>query len=105
MHPHLAPHRLNAFHTNLCEQTAALVGWLDNLDGHLYRLYLLTGTQVYLTALIITERLRTQATAAGTYSSASLPELGELTKHLHSITLLLSGQVDQEDNRTPGSGC
>lgn len=104
LHPQLATRRLDVLHTRLGEEKAALLGWLDSLSGHLYRLYLLTGNQACLAALPMIERLRTDAAAVDAAAPAPLPELGELTDHLHRITLLLNGQVDQEGEGTPGSG-
>ena len=100
MHPQHATRRLDVLHTRLDEHRAALVDWLDTLDRHLYRLYLITGSDDCLIALSRIERVRGGTTALDP-SAAWQPALQELTRHLDYILLMLAGQFGDNDGSKP----
>lgn len=61
----------------------ALTGWLNTVDTHLYRLYLITGSQDFLMALSTIGRLRDEA---ATHSRVLKPSsLQELIGQLHRV--------------------
>ena len=80
MHPELAVRRPGVLNTKLEDHKTALQGWLDTLDSHLYRLYLITGKDDFAKALPLIRRLREETTAVDGTSleqAQGLQELGE----------------------------
>lgn len=85
MHPELAVRRPGVLNTKLEDHKTALQGWLDTLDSHLYRLYLITGRDDFAKALPLIRRLREETTAVDGTSleqAQGLQELGEQLRHL-----------------------
>ncbi|GEO43549.1 hypothetical protein SAE02_76970 [Skermanella aerolata] len=85
MHPELAVRRPGVLNTKMEDHKAALQGWFDTLDSHLYRLYLITGRDDFAKALPLIRRLREETAAVDGTSldqAQGLQELGEQLRHL-----------------------
>ncbi|GEO43627.1 hypothetical protein SAE02_77750 [Skermanella aerolata] len=94
MHPHLAVRRLGVLNTKLENHKAALQGWFDTLDSHLYRLYLITGKDDFAKALPLIRRLREETTAVDGTSLDQVQGLQELTRQLNHVMCVLLDQAE-----------
>ena len=90
MHPTLAVRRLEVLQTRLESQKLTLLGWLETLDTHLYRLYLITGNKDFLVALPIIERLRGETETLKIHDQTASKAMEELGEQLRRILTVLT---------------
>ena len=90
MHPTLAVRRLEVLQTRLEIQKTTLPGWLETLDTHLYRLYLMTGNDDFLLALPVINRLRGEAETLSAHDQTALEAIEEFGEQLRRIVAVLT---------------